>query len=79
MIKDGGLTGRETLFLAQGRQLYLESAVADRNHYDRLLRDAWLDFGDGEVDRLNEAMVRSGYAARSTYPPDGTSTMPAGW
>ena len=30
----------------------------------------WLDFGDGEVYLVNEAMVRSGYAALFTYPPD---------
>jgi micrococcal nuclease len=30
----------------------------------------WLDFGDGEVYLVNEALVRAGYAAFSTFPPD---------
>jgi nuclease-like protein len=38
--------------------------------YDRLLRYAWLDFGDGEAYLINEAMVRAGYAAFATFPPD---------
>jgi micrococcal nuclease len=33
------------------------------------LRYVWLDRGE-EVYLVNEAMVRSGYAAQSTFPPD---------
>ena len=58
------------LLLSLGGDLYLESDVSDRDQYDRLLRYAWLDFGDGEVYLVNEAMVRSGFAAQSTFPPD---------
>jgi micrococcal nuclease len=53
-----------------GDQLYLETDVSDRDRFDRLLRYAWLDFGEGEVYLVNEAMVRSGYAALATFPPD---------
>jgi endonuclease YncB( thermonuclease family) len=56
--------------LSLGGQIYLEPDVTDRDRYDRLLRYAWLDFGEGEVYLVNEAMVRSGYAALYTYPPD---------
>lgn len=56
--------------LSLGGDLYLETDVTDRDKYDRLLRYAWLDFGDGEVYLVNEVMVRSGYAALYTYPPD---------
>lgn len=59
-----------TWVLSLGGDLYLETDVTDRDRYDRLLRYAWLDFGDGEVYLVNEAMVRSGHAALSTYPPD---------
>lgn len=56
--------------LSLGGTLYLERDVSDRDRFDRLLRYAWLDFGDGEVYLVNEVMVRSGYAAQSTFPPD---------
>jgi micrococcal nuclease len=59
-----------TWLLSLGGQLYLETDVTNQDRYDRLLRYAWLDFGGGEVYLLNEAMVRSGHAALSTYPPD---------
>lgn len=59
-----------TWLLSLGGDLYLEPDITNRDRYDRLLRYAWLDFGGGEVYLVNEAMVRSGYAALSTYPPD---------
>jgi endonuclease YncB( thermonuclease family) len=63
-----------TVFLAallgSGGTLYLESDVSDRDQEGRLLRYAWLDFGDGYVYQVNEAMVRSGFAAAASVPPD---------
>ena len=56
--------------LSLGGALSLERDVSDRDQFNRLLRYAWLDFGDGEVYLVNEVMVRSGYAAESTFPPD---------
>ncbi len=56
--------------LSLGGDLYLEPDVSDRDRFGRLLRYVWLDFGDGEVYFVNEAMVRAGYAAFSTFPPD---------
>jgi micrococcal nuclease len=59
-----------TWLLSLGGDLYLETDVSDRDRFGRLLRYVWLDFGDGEVYLVNEALVRSGYAAFSTFPPD---------
>jgi micrococcal nuclease len=55
--------------LPAGSELYLETDVSERDRFGRLLRYVWLDRGD-EVYLVNEAMVRSGYAAQSTFPPD---------
>jgi micrococcal nuclease len=60
----------ETL-LPAGSQLYLERDVSERDRFGRLLRYVWFDRGD-QVYQVNEAMVRSGYAAQSTFPPDVT-------
>jgi micrococcal nuclease len=56
--------------LSLGGDLYLETDVSDRDRFGRLLRYVWLDFGDGEVYLVNEVLVRAGYVAFSTYPPD---------
>jgi micrococcal nuclease len=56
--------------LSLGGDLYLETDVSDRDRFGRLLRYVWLDFGSGEVYLVNEALVRAGYAAFSTFPPD---------
>jgi micrococcal nuclease len=55
--------------LPRGSALYLETDVSERDRFGRLLRYVWLDRGD-EVYLVNEAMVRSGFAAQSTFPPD---------
>ena len=55
--------------LPVGSALYLERDVSERDRFGRLLRYVWLDRGD-QVYQVNEAMVRSGYAAQSTFPPD---------
>jgi micrococcal nuclease len=55
--------------LPVGSALYLETDVSERDRFGRLLRYVWLERGD-EVYLVNEAMVRSGYAAQSTFPPD---------
>src|SRR5688500_1740536 len=55
--------------LSRGSGLYLETDVSERDRFGRLLRYVWLERGD-EVYLVNEAMVRAGYAAQSTFPPD---------
>jgi len=56
--------------LSLGGDLYLETDVSDRDRFGRLLRYVWVDFGNGEVYLVNEVLVRAGYVAFSTYPPD---------
>ena len=55
-----------TWLLTSGGTLYLERDAVDRDEAGRLLRYAWLDMGDGSVYQLNEALVRSGFAAVSS-------------
>jgi micrococcal nuclease len=55
--------------LPRGSALYLETDVSERDRFGCLLRYVWLD-RDDEVYLVNEAMVRAGYAAQSTFPPD---------
>jgi micrococcal nuclease len=55
--------------LPAGSELYPETDVSERDRFGRLLRYAWLDRGD-EVYLVNEAVVRSGFAAQLTFPPD---------
>jgi micrococcal nuclease len=61
-----------TWLFSLGGELYLEPDVTNRDRYDRLLRYAWLDFGDGNAYLVNEVMARSGYAAQLTIPPNVT-------
>ena len=56
--------------LSLGGTRYLGRDVSDHDDVEHLLRYAWLDIGDGEVYLVNEAMVRSGYAAHLTVAPD---------
>ncbi len=63
-----------------GGRLYLEKDVSERDQYGRLLRYVWLDLGDhwrvdGDdaapaVYLVDEAIVRAGFAALATFPPD---------
>ena len=54
--------------LAEGR-LVLEKDVSERDRYDRLLRNVWVE-RDGAWTFVNLALVAEGYAQVSTYPPD---------
>jgi micrococcal nuclease len=55
--------------LLAGGRLVLETDVSERDQYDRLLRNAWLE-RDGAWMLVNLALVAEGYAEVSTYPPD---------
>ena len=70
MLRPGSATTYLSWLLSLGGDLYLETDVSDRDRFGRLLRYVWLDFGGGEVYLVNEALVRAGYAAFSTFPPD---------
>lgn len=52
--------------LVQGQTVYLEKDVSETDRYGRLLRYVYLANGV----MVNEALVRQGMAAASTYPPD---------
>jgi micrococcal nuclease len=64
--------------LSYGPALYLESDRTDRDRYGRLLRFAWLDFGDGQVYLLNEMLARNGFGVRSIYPSNEKYLDPIG-
>jgi len=50
----------------EGKTVYLEKDVSNRDKYDRLLRYVYLK--DGTF--YNELIVKEGYAFAVTYPPD---------
>ncbi len=55
--------------LLAGGRLVLEKDVSERDHYERLLRNVWIE-RDGAWTLVNLALVAEGYAQVSTYPPD---------
>lgn len=56
--------------LVAGRTVALERDVSDRDKYQRLLRYVWVTGDDGVTRMANEELVKLGYAAASSYPPD---------
>jgi micrococcal nuclease len=56
--------------LVDGARVVLETDVSETDRYGRLLRYVWLHKADGTWRMANLALVRQGYAAVSTYPPD---------
>ncbi len=64
-------TKRTKAMLPKGRTVYLEKDVSDTDRYKRLLRYVWFKGAkDGKAYLANELLVKEGYAALSTYPPD---------
>ncbi len=64
-------TKRTKVMLPKGRTVYLEKDVSDTDRYKRLLRYVWFKGAkDGKAYLANELLVKEGYAALSTYPPD---------
>ena len=55
--------------LLAGGRIVLEKDVSQRDQYDRLLRNVWVE-RDGAWIFVNLALVAEGYAQVSTYPPD---------
>jgi micrococcal nuclease len=56
--------------LVAGKRVVLERDVSETDRYGRLLRYAWLPPTDGRWRLVNLILVRRGFAAVSTYPPD---------
>ncbi len=63
-------TARTKAMLPKGRTVYLEKDVSETDRYGRLLRYVWFEGRDGRAYLANELLVREGYAALYTYPPD---------
>ena len=56
--------------LVEGHEVVLERDVSETDRFDRLLRNVWLvDSGGSEV-LVNLELVRLGFAAVTTFPPD---------
>jgi micrococcal nuclease len=51
--------------LVEGKKVWLEKDVEDRDRYDRLLRYVWVD-----NTMVNAELVRLGYAYSYSYPPN---------
>jgi micrococcal nuclease len=64
-------TARVKALLPAGTTVYLERDVSETDRYGRLLRYVWVpEGGRGQGYLLDERLVREGYAALYTYPPD---------
>ena len=55
--------------LVDGKTVYLERDVSETDRFGRLLRYVWLRETTGWL-MVNEELVREGYAAAVTFPPD---------
>jgi micrococcal nuclease len=56
--------------LVDGARVVLEKDLSETDRYGRLLRYVWLHDPDGSWRMVNLVLVRKGFAAVSTYPPD---------
>lgn len=56
--------------LVGGKFVELEKDVSERDVFDRLLRYVYVDVAGRGAVMVNEELVRGGFAAATTYPPD---------
>jgi micrococcal nuclease len=56
--------------LVEGQDVYLERDVSDKDQFDRLLRNVWMIDSGGSQVLVNLELVRLGFAAVTTFPPD---------
>ena len=56
--------------LIEGKEVFLEFDVQERDRYGRVLAYVWLSEGEPEEAMLNAILVRVGLAVVSTYPPN---------
>lgn len=56
--------------LIEGKEVFLEFDVQERDRYGRVLAYVWLSEGKPEEAMLNAILVRVGLAVVSTYPPN---------
>lgn len=62
--KEASLRNQE---LVENKEVYLEKDVSETDRYGRLLRYVYLEENGISI---NEQLVKEGYAATSSYPPD---------
>lgn len=56
--------------LVEGRTVYLERDISDRDRFGRLLRYVYVDGPTGDLLFVNLELVAQGYAHAVTFPPD---------
>jgi len=56
--------------LVEGRSVILERDVSETDRFDRLLRNVWVEQGDGALVLVGLELVRQGLAQLDTFPPD---------
>jgi micrococcal nuclease len=56
--------------LVEGKDVYLEPDVSDKDGADRLLRNVWMIDSGGSQVLVNLELVRLGFAAAAPVPPD---------
>jgi micrococcal nuclease len=67
----GAEASRENRRLVEGRTIYLEKDISERDRFGRLLRYVYVDNPTtGERLFVNLELVRNGFANVITYPPD---------
>lgn len=66
----GKEASNENKRLVEGKKVYLEKDISETDKYGRLLRYVYLPLDDGSVLFVNDYLVRQGFAAASTFPPD---------
>ena len=59
------LAKEENEKIVLGKTVEMEKDISDKDKYDRLLRYIWID---GKM--VNLELIKNGYAAVATYPPD---------
>lgn len=66
----GKQASAETKELLSGKEIIMQKDVSDTDKYGRLLRLIYLPLSDGQILFVNDYLVRMGFAAVLTYPPD---------
>jgi micrococcal nuclease len=56
--------------LVEGQEVVLERDISETDQFDRLLRNVWLVDSGGSHVLVNLELVRLGFAAVTTFPPD---------
>ncbi|MEO6207925.1 MAG: thermonuclease family protein [Candidatus Limnocylindrales bacterium] len=56
--------------LVEGRNVLLERDVSETDRFDRLLRNVWVEQGDGTLVLVGLELVRQGLARLDTFPLD---------